>query len=25
MNFARIHLYTLYGCYGIKFWVNYKK
>jgi ribosomal protein S3 len=19
MNFARIHLYTLYGCYGIKF------
>ena len=24
MHFSRIHLFTLYGAYGIKFWVNYK-
>jgi len=25
VHFSKTHLYTLYGSYGIKFWVNYKQ
>ena len=23
IDFSKVHVYTIYGCFGIKIWVNY--